>query len=56
MKRLEMTREVKEELWRLFDRGITVGSITINGHKLPQEAVEKQHTLWKEFRTRNPKR
>lgn len=55
MKRIEMTREVKAELWKLFDKGMSVSTLTINGHRIPQEAVEKQHTLWKEFRTRNPK-
>lgn len=55
MKRCEMTREVKEELWRRFDDGQTSDDQVIAGHKIPPEAVVKQRGLWSGFRARNPK-
>lgn len=56
MKQLEITKAIKAELWRIFDAGHNVANITINGHALPAEAVEKQRRLWQEHRKRNPRK
>jgi hypothetical protein len=56
MKRIEITKELKAELWRLFDAGHKFDNLTINGQRIPAEAVEKQRSLWADFRRRNPKK
>jgi hypothetical protein len=59
MKRTEMSRELKETLWRLFDAGQKfegVTNVTLDGHRIPDEAIAKQRKLWSEHRTRNPKK
>ena len=56
MKRIEITKEVKAELWRLFDAGHTFANLSINGQRIPAEAIEKQRTLWEDFRKRNPRK
>ncbi len=55
MKQTPMSRQIKEELWRQFDRGASPESIAIPGANLDRESVEKQHRLWQEFRRRNPR-
>jgi hypothetical protein len=58
MKRTEMTRELKQQLWKLFDDGTTfegVTNVTLDGARIPDEAIVKQRQLWREFRARNPK-
>jgi hypothetical protein len=55
MKQAEMTRAVKEELWRQFDAKRTFTTFTFEGRIVAAEAVEKQRQLWAAFRKRNPK-
>ena len=56
MKQIELTREVKKELWRLFDAGHVLQGMSINGQRIDPEALEKQRRLWQAYRSRNPKR
>jgi hypothetical protein len=56
MKSIELTREIKDEMWRLLDAGHDFQNLTIRGMRIPADAVEKQRRLWTEYRTRNPKK
>lgn len=59
MKRTEMSRELKEKLWKIFDSGHTfegVTNVVLDGHRIPDEAIAKQLKLWRQYRTRNPKK
>lgn len=56
MRRTDMNREVKEELWKLFDAGHEMQNLTVGGYRIDEAAIAKQHALWAEFRTRNPKK
>jgi hypothetical protein len=56
MKHIELSRELKKELWRLFDAGIEASGLTVKGRRIPQEAIDKQLKLHAEFRVRHPNR
>jgi hypothetical protein len=56
MKRIDLSRDVKKELWRLFDSGVSCANATIHGAKPDPLAVDKQFSLWQEYRSRHPKR
>ena len=46
MKRVELSRSLKSELWKLFGKGLTVTSVEVVALHLPTEAVEKQFRIW----------
>jgi hypothetical protein len=56
MKRIDLSREDKKTLWRLFDKNHTAPrtNIVIAGKRVPDEAAEKQFALWHDFNVRNP--
>jgi hypothetical protein len=54
MKRADLSREMKAELWRLFDAERSIAEVSAKHSTIPAEAVEKQHRLWTEYRVRNP--
>lgn len=60
MKQTELSRAVKQSIWKVFDgighEDFTVESIIIDGVNIPVEAVKKQHRMWTEYRTKHPKK
>jgi hypothetical protein len=55
MKQCELSRELKSKIWHRLDAGSSPEQLA-ESLRLPIEAVAKQHRLWSEYRTRNPKR
>ena len=47
-----LTREIKAEMWKLFDAGHNFENLNVGGMKIPSEAIAKQRELWSDYRTR----
>jgi len=58
MKQQELTRAVKEQLWKLFTANPhdEVKAVFLDGRLLPVEAVAKQHALWEPQQARQVRR
>ena len=56
MKRLDLSRDVKRELWQLFAAGHAPTALTLRGDRIDPAALAKQHALWTAWQERHPNR